>query len=44
MEELNTIYTKIYSIYEMHSEKVREFSTINFGKLDPQALKEEADT
>jgi len=43
MEELNTIYAKIYSIYELHSEKVKEFSTINWSKLDPQALKEEAD-
>jgi dynein heavy chain len=43
MEELNTIYSKIYGIYELHSEKVKEFSTINWSKLSPDALKAEAD-
>jgi len=43
MEELNEIYTRIYAIYENHSERVKDWSMISWAKLDVSGLKVEAD-
>lgn len=44
MEDYNEVYTKIYSIYSHHAEKVKEWSVISWTKLDANVLKEEADS
>lgn len=43
MEDLNNMYTKIYDIFAVHHEKVKEWSMISFNKLELPTLKEEAD-
>lgn len=43
MEDFNAAYSKIYAIYELHHEKVKEWSMISWAKLDAQVLKDEAD-
>jgi hypothetical protein len=43
MEELNQLYTKIYDIFAIHHEKVKEWSMISFAKLEAPVLKQSAD-
>jgi dynein heavy chain len=43
MEDNNKIYSDIYDIYEHHNEKNKSYAMESWNRIEPQALRDEAD-
>jgi hypothetical protein len=44
MEDDNAIYSQIYDIYVIHNEKKKGYAMESWNRIDPNALREEAES